>query len=455
MKRIAFAVCCLVSTVSSELKAQTAPKVLTFEDAIRIALHNNVLLNQQKNNLTYSQMQRTQSIAGLGPTLSLNSGITQVNGNFFNQNEGKVVNGLFDQFYGSVNANWNIVNGLSQVNRVKQYSNAMDAQSFYVNRTTQDVINTVSTQYLTLLLDGELLRIAKENFESLSKQLEQVKEQVSLGARSPVDEYNQDSQTKAAEVRALQAEITYINDKALLTQTLLLDPTDEFDIAKPNWDVNAIGASEADLQALFETSLQNRGDYQRALKNEQASKYATRVTKANLLPSISAFGTMGSFYNHLHGDVNTEPFGKQFQTDNLRKTYGLQLSIPIFGGNQNFQNRATYVQQKVLYLNNKITTKNVEVQVKTDVMRAYQNFKLYKRTYAVTVAQLDAATVAFQLETERYNLGVTNFVDFVNANRAFVQAQTDKASAEYRLVFQKILLDYAVGTLKPEDIIQQ
>ncbi len=454
MKRIVFAVCCLAGTVSSELKAQTVPKVLTFEDAIKIALQNNVLLNQQKNNLTYSQMQRTQSIAGLGPTLSLNSGITEVNGNFFNQNEGKVVNGLFDQFSGSVNAYWNIFNGLGQVNRVKQYSNALEAQSFYVNRTSQDVINTVSTQYLTLLLDAELLRIAKENFEGLSKQLEQVKEQVSLGARSPVDEYNQDSQTKAAEIRALQAEINTINDKALLTQTLLLDPSDEFEIAKPKWDVNTIGANEADLQNLFETSLVNRGDYQRALKNEQAAKFATKANKGNFLPTLGAFGTMGSFYNHLHGDVNTVEFDKQFQTDNLRKTYGLQLSIPIFGGNQNFQYRTTYVQQKVLYMNSKITTKNVEVQVKTDVKRAYQNFKLYKRTYIVTVAQLDAATVAFQLETERYNLGVTNFVDFVNANRAFVQAQTDKASAEYRLVFQKILLDYAVGILKTEDIIQ-
>lgn len=60
--------------------------------------------------------------------------------------------------------------------------------------------------------------------------------------------------------------------------------------------------------------------------------------------------------------------------------------------------------------------------------------------------------MAFSLEAERYNLGVTNFVDFINANRVFIQAQTDKAQAEYRLLFQKILVDYAAGTLKVEDI---
>ena len=89
--------------------------------------------------------------------------------------------------------------------------------------------------------------------------------------------------------------------------------------------------------------------------------------------------------------------------------------------------------------------------MKTDVLRAYENLQLYARTYSVTIDQLKAADHALQLESERYGLGVTNFVDFANANRVFVQAQTDKAQAEYRLLFQKVLVDYAVGTLKPED----
>jgi len=133
---------------------------------------------------------------------------------------------------------------------------------------------------------------------------------------------------------------------------------------------------------------------------------------------------------------------------NVRKQYGFQLSIPIFGG---FQNRTTYVQQRANYLNSKVTTRNAEILVKTDVYRAYQNFQLFKQSYSVTVDQQKAAEIANEYEVERYNLGVTNFVDYANANRVLVQAQTDKAQAEYRLLFQKVLVDYAVGTLKPED----
>lgn len=435
--------------------AQTEPKdqvkTLTFEEAVKIALQNGVLFNQQKNNLELNQIQKVSNILGLGPTLSASTSAYRVDGNTFNNNTGQVVNGIFDQVNGQINANINIFNGFSQVNRARQYSNLLDAQAFYVNRTAQDLINTITGQYLQVLLDIELLRIANENWAALQKQLDQVKEQVSLGAKSPVDEYNQDSQAKAAEIRSLQAQVALVNDKALLTQTLLLDPSEQIEVVKPDWDVNQVTADKIEFKQQFETALKNRGDYLRAVKNEDAARYGMNAARASMTPTLSAFGTLYSAYNHAHGDPGVRPFDVQIKSDNLKKIYGLQLNIPIFGGNQNLQNRTNYVQQRVLYLNNQWTRKNVEVQVKTDVLRALQNLQLYAKTYAVTIDQLKAADLALQLETERYTLGVTNFVDFANANRVFVQAQTDKAQAEYRLLFQKVLVDYAVGTLKPED----
>jgi outer membrane protein len=443
--------CFLVGEINAQNEINGQHRTLTFEEAIKIALRNSVLLNQQKNNLEINQAQRTSNIAGLGPSLGFSASATQVDGNTFNQQQGKVINGIFDQVSASFNANWNLFNGFGQINRAKQSSSQLDAQAYYVNRSKQDVINSITSAYLQVLLDKELLKIANENWGALKKQLEQVTEQVNVGAKSPVDQYNQDSQTRAAEIRALQAEITLINDRAALTLILLQDPSEEFDVVKPDWDVNKAMADKLELQNLFDLSLKSRGDYLRAVKNEDAAKYGKRVSIAAMTPTLSAFGTLYSAYNNSHGDPTTRPFSEQFKNDNLRKIYGLQLNIPIFGGNQGFQNRAAYIQQKVAYENSTLVRKNLEVQVKTDVLRAYQNFQLYSRTFSASLEQFKAADMAYQLETERYNLGVTNFVDFSNANKVFVQAQTDKAQAEYRLLFQKVLVDYAAGTLKPED----
>jgi outer membrane protein len=125
------------------------------------------------------------------------------------------------------------------------------------------------------------------------------------------------------------------------------------------------------------------------------------------------------------------------------------LQIPLFNG---LQRKAVYFQQKTNYLNSKWVTRNLEILVKNDVRRAYLNFESAKKGFMAGVSQLEAATMAYSLETERFNLGITSFADYIQSNRSYVEAQTAKAQAEYRLVFQRILLEYAMGTLRPEDL---
>jgi outer membrane protein len=482
MKFVSFSIVYLLSVLLGF--AQNQRRVVTFQEAIKIAVKNSVLLNQQRNNLQLNQAQRVSSIASMAPNISANLSASQFNGNSFNQNAGVVVNGVRDNISGSLNASLNLFSGFSRINSIKQASNQLDAQANFVNRTSQDVINTVSTQYLQVMLDLELLRVARENFEVLNKQLEQTKEQVAVGAKSVVDEYNQDALTKGAELRYVQAEITLNNDKALLSQTLLMDAFEEFDVERPSWDVNTMGSEKLNPEELAEQAKLHRGDYIRAVKAEDAQRFAMRASKGQMAPSLIAFFNYGSAYNFQRNEpdsitvnssrtfVVTDPtqpsgfglqtltnptvvanekqrsFNDQFRADNVYKQYGLQLSIPLFSG---FQNRTAYVQQRTLYENSQLTRKNVEYQIRNDVVRAYHNYEGAKKAFVVTLDQLKSAEMAFSLETERYNLGVTNFVDFVNANRIFVQAQTDKAQAEYRLLFQKVVVAYTVGTLKPED----
>ncbi|MEJ0055726.1 MAG: TolC family protein [Bacteroidota bacterium] len=171
-----------VGQVSTSVSQPTGQgKVLTFTEAVKIAMKNSVLLNQQRNNLDLSQAQRVQSLAAIAPTVTGNAQAYRVDGNSFNNNTGTVVNGIRDAVTGSINANVNLFSGFNRQNQIKQYARALDAQSYFVNRTSQDVINTVSAQYLTVMRDVELVKIAKQNFDALDKQLTQVKEQVNLG----------------------------------------------------------------------------------------------------------------------------------------------------------------------------------------------------------------------------------------------------------------------------------
>jgi outer membrane protein len=486
--KIVLTFCLVILSVVSFAQTDSSANVniLTFDEAVKIALENSVNLNTQRNNLELTQAQRTAAYAGLGPNISGSLSASRNDGNYFNTNAGRVVNGVNDRISGSLDANINVFSGFYQINTIRQFSSQLEAQNYLVHRTAQDAINTVSGQYLSVMLDAELLIIAKENYEALNKQLEQVKEQVALGAKSPVDEYNQEAQTKAAELRYVLAEIQLNNDKTLLAQTLLLDPFAEFDVERPNWDINMFDTDPMNLIELTDRAKNSRGDYLNAVKSEDAQRYSMYASRGLLLPSITAFFSYGSAYNRQHdvpdsveayrtiivedpseasgygfgqeslGTVaNPEvprDFNDQFTSDNVYKSYGISLTVPLFN---NLRNRTNYVQRKIQYKNAQLTRNNLEFQIKNEVIRAVRNYEGAKKAFTITSDQLVAAESAFQLETERYNLGVTSFVDFANANRVYVQAQTDKAQAEYRLVFQKILLEYAVGTLKTENATVQ
>jgi outer membrane protein len=90
--------------------------------------------------------------------------------------------------------------------------------------------------------------------------------------------------------------------------------------------------------------------------------------------------------------------------------------------------------------------------VKSDVLRAYQNFNDAKTSYEASEAQLRAAELTYKMEKERYDLGISNMVQLTTTNQAYIKAKGDFQNAKYTLMFQKLLLNYATGTLKVEDI---
>jgi len=248
----------------------------------------------------------------------------------------------------------------------------------------------------------------------------------------------------------------------------MMDANEPFEVQKPSMEAGLIRNNEMNIDSLITQAKAHRADYLRASKLERAAQFQARGSLGNMLPSLVAIANIGTSYNFQHNvprrvidqDTGTEidnpdyprPFTEQMRTNNYYKQFGAQLSIPIFNG---FSNRTTYIRNRVAFRNTQLLHTNLDIQLKNDVLRSVRTFEGSRKAYVVSIDQLTAAENAFSFESERYKLGVTNFVDYTNANRTLVQAQTDKAQAEYTLVFQKILVDYAIGTLRPEDILGQ
>jgi outer membrane protein len=458
MKRIIIAVALIVNGFGLIAQQQTEsanPPVestkLPYHEAVKIALQNNLNLNQQKNNLYSRQVQKNQSIAAFLPNLLIQGQGSHTDGQQPNPDGGELVDLSVDNFNANIQSGVMLFNGLNRINTLHQASNQFKAQSAFVKRSEQEVVFTVTTQYLQVLLDQELLKIAEESFRTQDVLLNQLKEQVNLGARAESDLYAQDALVGNLEVTALRAKVTLENDLALLTQTLQLDPSINFQVEFPpvesTLDINSLS-----LDSLYSVALANREDLKQAEFQAKANLHAYRASISGYLPSISLFASYGSQYiSSLKADPQYGGFSNQFGTVFPSTSYGFNLSIPIF---DRMVTRSNRVFNKVTYDNSVLQADNVKKTIKVDVKRTYNNYLTAIQAYNASQIQFQAGELALRTQQESFVLGVASQVELAQANQTFVQAAASKAQAEITMAFQEMLMNYAIGILNVDSFKQ-
>lgn len=446
-----------ICLLSATVWAQESVTKLTFEEAVKIGLKNNVTLNQQKNTLISREVSKNASFANLAPNLFAQGQVFTNIGQQANPENGDLQNLTVTNASASLNANLVLFNGLSRISSLQQNVNLYKAQTSQVRRAEQDAIFAITNQYLQVLLDQELLRIAEENYRAQSTLVEQTKESVALGARAEADLYNQDAQAKNMELIAVRAKITLENDKAILAQTLQLDPVIPLELTMPSLSFPIVDGSKLNLDSLISAALNTREDLKQFNYQMSANQFAYRSSLGLIMPSITAFASYGSNYFSSLKDVPISPqrpdvyggFSNQFGTIFPNTTYGLNFTVPIFS---RLASRNSRVQAKVQFENSRILRDNLEKTIKLEVKRAYLNYLTAIEAYQASQTQFESGSLALKVQTESYALGVANQVTLAQANQTYIQAAASKAQAEVTLIFQKVLLEYALGTLRPEEI---
>lgn len=421
---------------------------LTYEEAVKLGLEQNVTLRTQENQMELIKAQRTQSRGQIAPNVSASINGFRASGNTFLQQEARTINTTSDNLNGNLTADMNLFSGFSQINRIKMANANFEAQQKRIHRTAQDVIFEVSSQFLQILLDYEFINIAEDNLRTQNLLLDQISAMVEAGNRPKADLYDQKAIVKNNELLVLQAKNTLSNDKSTLAIILQVDPNIDITLINPDWKIETIAALTPQPEELYSLALAHRPDLKQFEYQEIAAEKSISISKANFAPSLFAFYNFGTRYN----DQTARSIDEQLFIDNRSTAYGLSLNIPIYSG---LQNRTLFVQQKVERENAMIQTENLRKTILNDVRQAYQNFLDVRSAYEVSLARMDAAQLALRVQEERYNLGVGSLVERTNANNNYIDAATGKARASLSLLFQKIILDYHTGTLKLQSYLSK
>lgn len=425
-----------------------AQQILTYQEAVSIALERNVDFIIQQNEVERAQAQRMQSIMEMAPTLRFSAdffdrkGRQQIQNPETNQVE--FLDVVSDNLDARINATLPLFSGLNRIQTFRANRQNVQAQQYGEERTRQTTIFNVAQQYLQVLLSEALYHIALDNHRNQTENLKRIEAQVEVGALAGVDKYNQLAEVKRLESLMIRAWANYEGDRLILAQTLQLEPGLEFKLVNPGVDIEYILSLSVDLDELYQTAMVSRPDYNQQKMQVTQSTRTLSALRGSYYPSVSAFYTYGSFFN------SQIPFSLEYQMRSINPYhfYGFSLNVPILNG---FSVRTRVQTAKIDRNNSLLQEKNLKAIIYRDVKTAYQNFEAAKAQYLAANVQHDAATEAYNLEKERFELGLSAFVEFSQANNALIQGQAAKAQAEYTLMFQETILNYQIGQLKLEE----
>lgn len=435
---LALSLLILPATVSAQNKLS-----LTLEQAIEMAIRQNIDLQINRNQLDVNKAMHLESKMRHLPNVGINSSASRQLGQQFQLVEGEleVTNVATNYISTGVNANLNLFTGLERKNNFQATSKRMIAQEEAIKQNEQQVMLEVTRQFLQVLLDQELLRIATQNLANQQAQLKQMEGFVASGLRARADLLNQHSEVSRLEMARLEAEIQLENDLELLAINLQLPSGYELEtVVDQHATSDTMLWEDLEIEELYQTALRNRPDLRMQQANEEAAMRELSMAKSVFLPQLSAFYNYNTFYTSL----DSRSFLMQMQNIYPTNTFGVRLAIPIYN---NHRNHTNVVRAEVAAKNEQLNREAVKRQIYREVQTAKLNYRSAIKRVSAADQQLEAANTNFQVQEERFNLGLGSFVEYAQANQTLVQAKADHSQAYYTARFNELILKFSLGII--------
>jgi outer membrane protein len=208
--------------------------------------------------------------------------------------------------------------------------------------------------------------------------------------------------------------------------------------------------------------------------NLQAAQRSVKAAKAQMYPTFSMFGSLGSAFNSkaeqivsvtpINPSIGTvtvnsttynvfpvQPiqltnYGKMAYFEqvnqNFRQSIGIGLSIPIINGGSL---RSGWLRSKLTLRQVELTKEQNSQTLKQDIYKAYNDASAALEKFSANKKAVDASQKAYDFAKRRFDLGLLSTYDLLNTQNTLLQARTNLLYAQYDYVFKIKLLEFYKG----------
>ena len=441
-----------------------------LQACIDYAQRNNLSLRQTDITSDINQLNLKQSKATILPSLNAGANHTYNIGRTIDRYTNTFANStvLSENFF--VATQITLWSGLTQYNNVKKFEYTWMAGKENYEQQKNDLALNVATSFLQVVFNQELLTVSEEQVKISKLQLERTQKLAIAGSLAESNVYDIKAQLANDEFSYTTSSNNLNLSILALKQLLYLDSLNSFSIEKPDFNLSAADLAAYNPQDIYESALKNQHKIKSAEYTLLSAEKNLSFSIGKVSPTLTFNGSVGTGYSGLAKDVlgatltgrqisgytsnfdtvftpvytlNTRPtpWNRQF-SDNVNKSVGFTLNFPIFNGLNNYTAIKT---ARLQVLNSKYGYDIARQQLYKTIVQAFADAQAALNKFASAKLALEASGLSFSYAEQKFNAGVLNSFDYMNAKNRVLKTKADMLNAKYDYIFKLKVLDYYQG----------
>ena len=419
---------CLAGIVSAQQK-------LTLEQCIEIALENNRNIKQQELSKQSREVAYSQARADLLPNLNASAGQNFVFGRSIGlDNTYQNTNSSQTSF--SLGSDITLFDGLRMKHNIDARRADVNASQADLDKIREDIVMSVSTAFLQVLLDKELLQISEDQIELTNANIAQRSELIKNGKMAEGEIYELEAQKAKEELNRVQAQNNLKLALLDLAQIMEMENVSDLDVTAPPAEKLISESILLSSDVVYQNALINRPEISGANFRLESAQKEVLMSKAQLYPTLSFGANVGTGYYHMSNRTN-DSFSSQMR-NNMSNSFGFSLRIPIFN---RFQVRNSIRTAQIAVENNRLEMDKTKLDLRKRIEQAYYNALGANTRWEAAKKSEIASREAYRFAEQKFENGRANSYELFQAKNNLTQVLGEMAQAKYEYAFRLKILE--------------
>ena len=338
----------------------------------------------------------------------------------------------------SLGSNIPLFTGMQIPNSIALGKLNLKAATEDLEKAKEDISIQVTSYFLQILYNEELLKVARNQVQLSQEQLDKKTTFFKHGKASEAEVLEAKSRLAQDKLSGVQADNNHQLALLELTQLLELPSPENFQISTPI--ITDISLDIALPEDIYTQALMVKPAIKAAQYRLLGAEKSIRIAQSAFYPQLTFGAGIGTNYYFL-SEMKNVSFGTQWN-QNMNKYLQFSLSIPLFN---RFQTRNRIKSARIQRTSLSWQLEESKKALYKEIQQAYYNALASESKYKSSLLASESAAAAFLLISEKYTNGKATATEYNEMRASWLKALSDGIQAKYEFLYCCKILDFYKG----------